>query len=49
MGVRYAVLPLQKGPGGGRGFSYAEGDTNSFEVVLTWELEVSAIQKVFSL
>ena len=39
------VLPLEKGGGGGKGFSYDErgGGTTSFGVVFTWELEVLAI------
>ena len=36
-------LPLQKGGGGGKSFSHAKGGWRSFEVVLTWELEVLAI------
>ena len=40
------ILPLQKKGGAGFFFSCAEwggGGTNSFEVVLTWELEILAI------
>ena len=48
------VLTLQKRGGGRTSFRHAEeggGGTTSFEVVLTWELEVLAIgaQKVSTL
>ena len=41
-GVASEVLPLQKG-GAEKVLAMLKGGTTSFEVVLTWELEVLAI------
>ena len=46
-GEAHEVLPLQKGRGGGKSFSHAEGGrgTTCFGVVFTRKLEVFAILK----